>query len=31
MASDTMDVETYEKRTGELRDSGAFKGKIYDI
>ncbi|KAI5815799.1 hypothetical protein BZA77DRAFT_315136 [Pyronema omphalodes] len=31
MASDTMDVETYEKRTGELRDSEAFRGKIYDI
>lgn len=31
MSEDTMDVEIYEGRTGEKRDSDSFKAKIYEV
>jgi hypothetical protein len=31
MSEDTMDIETYEKRTGEMRNSQSFKDKIYKL
>jgi hypothetical protein len=31
MSEDTMDIETYEKRTGEKRNSDSFKNKIYKL
>jgi len=31
MSEDTMDVEIYEGRTGEKRDSDSFNAKIYEV
>lgn len=31
MSEDTMDVEVYEKRTGEQRTSAAFQSKVYEL